>query len=81
MMIISCPWCGPRNQIEFAYGGDASANPFIEDMSLDDEISNIYYRDNPCGVHVERWLHKFGCGEWLVIERNTLSHEITNIRR
>src|SRR5690348_859280 len=24
MMLIPCPWCGPRNQIEFAYGGDAT---------------------------------------------------------
>ena len=24
MMLILCPWCGPRNQIEFIYGGDAN---------------------------------------------------------
>ena len=24
VMLISCPWCGPRNQIEFTYGGDAT---------------------------------------------------------
>jgi heterotetrameric sarcosine oxidase delta subunit len=24
MMLIPCPWCGPRNQIEFTYGGDAT---------------------------------------------------------
>ncbi|MDQ2918068.1 MAG: sarcosine oxidase subunit delta, partial [Pseudomonadota bacterium] len=23
-MLIPCPWCGPRNQIEFTYGGDAA---------------------------------------------------------
>ena len=24
MLLIPCPWCGPRNQIEFTYGGDAT---------------------------------------------------------
>ena len=24
MMLIPCPWCGPRNEDEFTWGGDAS---------------------------------------------------------
>src|SRR5438309_1863013 len=24
MLLIPCPWCGARNQIEFTYGGDAT---------------------------------------------------------
>ena len=25
MLLIPCPWCGPRSQIEFTYGGDATS--------------------------------------------------------
>ena len=24
MLLIPCPWCGERNQVEFTYGGDAT---------------------------------------------------------
>ena len=23
MLLIPCPWCGPRDEIEFHYGGEA----------------------------------------------------------
>jgi sarcosine oxidase subunit delta len=23
MLLIECPWCGPRDEIEFSYGGEA----------------------------------------------------------
>ena len=32
-MLISCPCCGPRNQVEFTYGGDATLARPANDLS------------------------------------------------
>jgi sarcosine oxidase subunit delta len=36
----------------------------------------VFLRDNPRGTHQEYWLHVQGCRQWLVLERNTLTHEV-----
>ena len=36
----------------------------------------VYERDNPCGWHLEWWLHVGGCRKLLKVVRHTLSHEI-----
>ena len=33
-------------------------------------------RDNPRGVHLERWRHAYGCGCWFNIARHTVTHEV-----
>jgi sarcosine oxidase subunit delta len=33
-------------------------------------------RDNPKGWVRERWVHAFGCRQWFVVVRNTVTHEI-----
>ena len=35
-----------------------------------------YLRDNPAGTHRELWYHEMGDRSWLVITRDTTSHEI-----
>jgi sarcosine oxidase subunit delta len=40
----------------------------------------LFYRDNVKGVHLERWLHAFGCRRWFLVERDTLSHDIRESR-
>jgi sarcosine oxidase subunit delta len=39
-------------------------------------VDYLYIRANPKGLHRERWVHAAGCGQWLVVERDTVSHEI-----
>jgi len=39
MLLIPCPWCGPRSQIEFTYGGDAT--DMEPDVILTHEGHNI----------------------------------------
>ena len=39
----------------------------------------LFIRDNPVGVHYERWLHAYGCGQWFNMARNTLTHAILEI--
>jgi sarcosine oxidase subunit delta len=36
----------------------------------------VYLRDNPAGAHEELWYHAFGCRSWLIVTRDTRSHEI-----
>lgn len=78
-MRITCPWCGSRPLSEFSYGGDASKarpkNP--EKATLKEWHAYVYVRDNPAGRHKEYWHHSGGCRSWLVVTRNTVSHEIS----
>lgn len=76
MMQLSCPWCGPRSELEFHCGGTtAIARPPL-DCSDDAWAEYLYFRDNPMGEHAERWRHTHGCGQWFNVLRDTVSHEI-----
>ena len=78
MLLITCPWCGPRAQIEFAYGGDAGvvrpANP--EAVSAGEWLDHVYLRDNPRGPHDEWWQHSAGCRAWVKVRRDTWTHRV-----
>ena len=76
MMLIPCPWCGPRNQIEFTYGGDAMLRRPAPDAPEAAWVDYVYLRDNPRGPHDELWYHGAGCRSWFKVRRNTRTHEI-----
>jgi sarcosine oxidase, subunit delta len=78
MLLIPCPWCGPRSECEFVYGGDASVvRPSDPDSIPDREwLDYIYLRRNIRGWHNEWWFHQRGCGQWFSIMRDTVSHQI-----
>lgn len=78
MLQISCPNCGARAEIEFRCGGEshiARPGPHTE-VSDEAWAEYLYYRNNPKGVHHERWLHRFGCGQWFNVSRDTATHRI-----
>jgi sarcosine oxidase, subunit delta len=79
MLIIPCPWCGPRDQGEFAYGGEAHiARPKDPDALTDEEWGDyLFMRKNPRGRHLEQWGHAFGCRRWFNVERDTVTYAIT----
>jgi heterotetrameric sarcosine oxidase delta subunit len=76
MLLIPCPWCGARNQVEFTYGGDATVKRPAADASEAAWLDYVYLRDNPCGPHKELWLHSAGCGCWFKLRRDTRTHDI-----
>ena len=81
-MRISCPYCGPRGNDEFTYLGDATAqrpDPHQPDAAAT-FYDYVYLRDNPSGIHRELWYHGGGCHKWLVVTRNTRTHEISDVR-
>ena len=80
MLRITCPHCGERDHTEFAYGGDATIRyPALDNDDLEAWYRAVYVRRNPRGPHKEFWHHVNGCREWLVVERDTLTHEITAV--
>ena len=78
MMLIPCPWCGPRHEAEFVSGGERIARRPEDPAALDDEawLARMMLRTNRRGRHVEMWWHAKGCGMWFPVERDTVSHEI-----
>jgi len=76
MLLIPCPWCGPRNQIEFTYGGDATVRRPAAGAPEAEWTQYVYVRDNPMGPHDEWWLHSAGCRQWFKLNRDTRTQEI-----
>ena len=78
MLEIPCPYCGPRGEIEFSYGGQAHvARPAAPDKASDQEWADyVFLRDNVKGVFLERWVHTHGCRRWFNVARNTVTYEI-----
>ena len=77
-MRIPCPFCGDRDLSEFDYLGDATLtrpDPSAEGAERA-FYEYVYLRDNPAGPHREFWHHVSGCRSWLVVTRDTRSHEI-----
>jgi heterotetrameric sarcosine oxidase delta subunit len=81
-MIINHPLLGPRDIAEFVYLGDAELinrpDPTGADAA-DKFYEYMYLRDNFAGEMRELWYHEQGDRSWLVVTRNTLTHEISNV--
>ncbi|KAB2955501.1 MAG: sarcosine oxidase subunit delta family protein [Rhizobiaceae bacterium] len=79
-MMITCPYCGPRDVSEFTYQGEAGRqrpDPASTDRAAWDAY--VYDRLNPAGEHNELWQHSGGCRAHLVVTRNTLTHVISSV--
>lgn len=76
MLTIPCPHCGPRDEAEFVCGGQSHlARPDLASADQD-WAPYLFIRDNPKGMHHERWRHAAGCGLWFNLARDTATHEI-----
>ncbi|MES2057150.1 MAG: sarcosine oxidase subunit delta [Pseudomonadota bacterium] len=81
MLLITCPHCGPRSEIEFRYGGESHIQrpgPY-GDVTDEAWADYLFYRSNPKGEHRERWMHAAGCRRWFNIVRDTVTHRIVTI--
>lgn len=78
MLLIPCPWCGPRDVTEFTYAGDAAHRRPADPAATTDTDWNdfVFVRRNPRGRHVEWWQHSAGCRRYLEVTRDTRTHEI-----
>ena len=80
MQLFDCPFCGPRDQSEFTYGREVAPIPAL-DASRAEWERYVFERDNPAGPHAEWWHHNLGCRQWLVITRDTRTHEVLAIEK
>jgi len=83
MLLIPCPYCGPRDEVEFHYGGQAHvARPKDPDALTDTQWADyLFMRDNPKGPFRERWVHSAGCRRWFNMVRDTATHRIIAVYR
>ena len=75
MLRIPCPYCGTRDESEFRFGGESHVerpDPEVSDAEWADYLFN---RENPKGLHFERWCHTYGCSQWFNVVRDTVTHE------
>jgi sarcosine oxidase subunit delta len=79
-MRIPCPHCGERDVQEFACLGDANKRrPEGLSIAAEAMVDYVYLRDNPAGSHRELWYHAAGCHAWLVVSRDTRTHQILGV--
>lgn len=79
MLRIPCPWCGPRDEVEFRYGGQAHVRYPADPGAISDAewAEYLFVRRNPSGELAERWVHADGCRRWFDLTRNTETNEIS----
>ncbi|WP_281983317.1 sarcosine oxidase subunit delta [Thalassorhabdomicrobium marinisediminis] len=76
-MRLPCPLCGDRDRREFYYQGAAVAlDRPAPGADADAWDAYLHLRDNPAGETRDLWYHEAGCGAWIVVTRNTLTHEV-----
>ena len=76
MILLPCPYCGPRNVSEFRYVGELSERPDPNVAGAGEWRAFLYVRDNPAGWTAETWFHRAGCRQHFVVERHTVTNEV-----
>jgi sarcosine oxidase subunit delta len=77
MQLFTCPFCGPRSEAEFHFGGDlGNLRPDgAQAVSTADWTHYLYFRNNHKGRASEVWMH-LTCGEIFRMERDTVTHAV-----
>ena len=77
MQLFPCPFCGPREETEFHYGGEAgTVRPDGGDVTAERWAAYLYMRDNPKGATREIWMH-LTCGEFFEMSRDSVNHTVS----
>jgi sarcosine oxidase subunit delta len=78
MLVVTCPVCGAKgDETDFHYGGQAHIRrPATHDpanITDEEQRDYLFIRNNPKGLHFERWRCDRGCGKWFHAARDTQS--------
>ncbi|WP_028925247.1 sarcosine oxidase subunit delta [Pseudonocardia acaciae] len=76
MVVLPCPWCGPRNVSEFRHLGEVVRRPDPEDVTPEQWRGYLYLRRNAAGWTRESWYHSAGCRRYFQVSRHTVSNEV-----
>lgn len=80
-MRITCPICGARDRREFTYlGAETYLHRPAADAAPEDWDAYLHLRDNPAGRTRDVWQHEMGCGAWLLVERDTVTHAVHSVQ-
>jgi sarcosine oxidase, subunit delta len=73
MLLIACPFCGERPELEFTHGGQAHIARPAKPSETDAQAWTrfLYMRENTKGLYAERWRHSHGCGRFFNAIRDT----------
>jgi sarcosine oxidase subunit delta len=74
--LIECPFCGPRAEVEFRWGGEGHVTRPGESSGDAEWSDYLFFHANPRGVNFERWHHESGCRRWFNLARDTATHKI-----
>ena len=75
MLIVPCPFCGPRNSADLHYVGESHARPDPDTATPREWRSYLYMKQNPAGWLRETWYCRSGCRRYFKVERNTATNE------
>ena len=65
MLTLHCPYCGvDADETDLHGGGEAHLKRYGPDSTDEEFEGYLFVRQNPKGVHFERWQHVYGCGKW-----------------
>lgn len=77
MLTLTCPCCGlVAEETELAPGGEAYLKRHGPGSTDAEFEGYLFARENPRGVHFERWRHAYGCGKWFLAARDTATLEV-----
>ena len=72
MLTLHCPNCGVHaDETDLHAEGEAHLKRFASGSS-----DYMFQRQNPKGVHFERWKHVYGCGKYFLAARCTATLEV-----
>jgi sarcosine oxidase subunit delta len=73
--VLTCPNCGTREVTDFGFGGEVSPRPGSKPPKR--ELNRyLYFRRNVAGPQREWWVHRSGCRQWFLAERDTRTNEV-----
>ena len=84
MIMLRCPYCNEiRGEDELRHGGEAGNLRPTDPAAASDEAwtDYLYMRSNAKGPLQEQWCCEAGCGQWFLVTRDTVSHQVLDIRR
>ena len=77
MLTLPCPFCGQRDETEFANAGPTKPPRPDAKVTDSDWIDWLTVPVNPIGYVEEKWWHSKGCVKWFTLNLHTVTHDVT----
>ena len=78
MLLVPCPYCGPRNSADLTLVGETEPRPDPSATAPEEWRAYLYEEHNPAGWTRETWYCRTGCGRFFVAERHRAGNRFRN---